>query len=46
MHSIERLDRNGQLHYLNQVLEIFELHERDEWSRVDGALVNDPHRKD
>lgn len=46
MHSIEHLDRNGQLHYLNQILEIFELHERDEWSRVNGELVNDPHRKD
>ena len=44
-HNIEFHDRNGQLYYLKMILETFELHERDEWLRVDGELVTDPHAK-
>ena len=45
-HNIEYHDQNGQLYYLKMVLETFELHERDEWLRVDGELVTNPHRKE
>ncbi|UOW93136.1 hypothetical protein SEA_NOSHOW_69 [Mycobacterium phage NoShow] len=45
-HNIEQHDQNGQLYYLRMILETFELHERDEWLRVDGELVNDPHKKE
>lgn len=42
---IEDLDENGQRHYLRQILREFEMHQLDEWLRVDGKLVNDPHAK-
>lgn len=31
------------LHWLQGCLEFVEKHEQDEWFRVDGQLVNDPH---
>ena len=42
-HYIEDLNRSGQLLYLKQIIEIFEKHETDEWLRVDGELVKNPH---
>lgn len=43
LHSVEYMGRSGQLYHLGKVLEMFELHERDEWFRVNGELVNPPH---
>lgn len=45
-HNIESHDPSGYLYYLNMILETFELHERDEWVRIHGELVTNPHRKD
>lgn len=42
-HYVEHHDADYQLHYISIMLEEFELHERDEWFRVNGKLVNNPH---
>ncbi|AZS06624.1 hypothetical protein SEA_JACOREN57_59 [Mycobacterium phage JacoRen57] len=40
---IEDMPDEVQRSYLREILRTFEEHELDEWLRVDGELVNDPH---
>lgn len=45
-HNIEYQPEAGQIYFLQMLLETFELHERDEWFRLDGKLVKNPHSQD
>jgi len=40
---IETYDRDQQVLWLREVLRTFEIHEIDEWFRINGELVNNPH---
>lgn len=40
---IEDMQDDTMRHWLQTVLREFEMHELNEWFRVDGELVNDPH---
>ena len=41
--SMVYASRDAFFEYVRSMLTDFELHERDEWLRVDGALLHDPH---
>jgi hypothetical protein len=36
-------DEKSQLQFIFMVIQQLENHERDEWFKIDGELVNDPH---
>jgi hypothetical protein len=40
------LDQDGFLCWLRSVLLELETHELDEWFKIDGAAVNNPHKND
>jgi hypothetical protein len=49
--TLERFDSEGTLHQyvvdrLRHSLQNLEMHECDEWLRLDGVSIFDPHRKD
>jgi hypothetical protein len=44
--AVEAMDDEQLTAWVLGLIDDIERHERDEWFRRDGVLVNDPHRKD